>query len=502
MKVDYAKFPEIPPGCSQNYNKKTKLYQVYRERRERDSETKQIRIKRDTIGSIRDGVFRFGENYRLREENKRLIQENTLYKEKLERAEAFQSLDKGIEANAKAVCRHIGQAVEESKLDSRKYKSALIPVKALATAALLTVLTGPTDAVLIQDHLMQNKAFFKAYMPELVLENLSHDTVRRVLLLARTDSMESFFTKLTAPMVQELSGRILNVDGQAVRGSGRKSADNPEKHGVQLMLNVFDSYNRACLASKIIPKKTNEMTVGPHLLEKLNIDGCIVTADAMNCQVRFVETVLGKGADYLLSLKGNQDRTLKEIMYQFSTAHESNLSTYTTEPELDHGRIEQREISILAGRFLSKELYMKWRGLAGGCVVRISKSTTEKKTGVTTREVSYFISSLCPETESAESIYEALRSHWNVENNLHYMLDMLWRQDQMRACNPRYISNCSMLNKLALTLLENYRFWLWNTGRIESPEQISIRTLQSRCQDPKVALECLAVGFGLTPKAL
>ena len=201
MKVDYAKFPEIPPGCSQNYNKKTKLYQVYRERRERDSETKQIRIKRDTIGSIRDGVFRFGENYRLREENKRLIQENTLYKEKLERAEAIQSLDKGIEANAKAVCQHIGQAVEESKLDSRKYKSALIPVKALATAALLTVLTGPTDAVLIQDHLMQNKAFFKAYMPELVLENLSHDTVRRVLLLARTDSMESFFTTLTAPMV-------------------------------------------------------------------------------------------------------------------------------------------------------------------------------------------------------------------------------------------------------------------------------------------------------------
>lgn len=96
MKVDYAKFPEIPPGCSQNYNKKTKLYQVYRERRERDSETKQIRIKRDTIGSIRDGVFRFGENYRLREENKRLIQENTLTKKSSKGPKRFNRSTKGL----------------------------------------------------------------------------------------------------------------------------------------------------------------------------------------------------------------------------------------------------------------------------------------------------------------------------------------------------------------------------------------------------------------------
>ena len=175
----------------------------------------------------------------------------------------------------------------------------------------------------------------------------------------------------------------------------------------------------------------------------------------------------------------------------------SHIFKLDPEIELDHGRIEERHIRVISGRFVFKNLFLKWFGLSTGSVVEMYKITTCKKTGQQLEETSYYISSIPAEPDSIQHIYEVLRSHWSVENNLHYMLDVFWRQDQMCASNPRYLSNCSMLNKSALAFLENYRVWLWNKGLIDNPEDVSIKTLQKRCQNPRIALECLAAGLAL-----
>ncbi len=497
MKVDYAIHPEIPEGCSLNLNKKTGLSQVYRERRVVDPATRKVKVIRDTIGSIRDGKFKFGENYLLRQKNKELEEENAKLKASLSASEKLNNISASTKANAEAVTKQVTKVVAATKLDRRNPTRILIPLAPLSLAALMTALQGATDAVVIQDFLMHNKEFFIRYLPELNIDTLSHDTVRNALLLSKPSAMQSFHQKICANLVRELSLRVFAVDGQALRGSGRRTKDKPGLHGAQMMMNVFDANNRLCLASKLIPKKTNEITVGPAMLADLDINGGVVTADAMSCQVDFTNAVIEGGANYLISLKGNQDRTLQDVRCHFAEADESNLFKYDPEVELDHGRIEERHIRVLPGRFLSKELLGKWTGLRFGSAVEMHKITINKKTGERSEETSFYITSIAAAYDSTQRIYEVLRAHWRVENNLHYMLDVFWHQDRMRASDPHYLANCSMLNKTALAFLENYRYWLWNNGQIDSMEDVSIKTLQKRCQNPRVALECLAAGLGL-----
>ena len=499
MKVDYAVHPEIPEGCRLNLNKKTGLSQVYRERRVVDVATKKVKVIRDTIGSIRDGKFKFGENYLLRKKNQELEEENAKLRSALSTSEELKDINASTKANAKAVTARVTKVVADAKLDRRNPRRILIPLAPLSLAALMTALQGATDAVVIQDFLMHNKEFFLKYIPELNLDFLSHDTIRNALLLAKPSAMQSFHQKISANMLRELSLRVFAVDGQALRGSGRRTKDKPGLHGAQMMMNVFDANNRLCLASRLIPKTNNEITVDPDMLASLDINGGVVTADAMSCQMSFTNAVIEGGADYLISLKGNQDRTLQDVRCHFAQADESNILTHDPEIELDHGRIEERHIRVLPGRFLSKELLEKWNGLKTGSVVEMHKITINKKTDERSEETSYYISSIAATPDQVRRIYEVLRAHWRVENNLYYMLDVFWHQDRMRASDPHYLANCSMLNKTALAFLENYRYWLWSQNRIDSMDDVSIKTLQKRCQNPRVALECLAAGMGLIP---
>ena len=262
-----------------------------------------------------------------------------------------------------------------------------------------------------------------------------------------------------------------------------------------MLMNIFDANARVCLVHRLIPKKTNEMTVGPELLASLDIRGAVVTADAMNCQVRFVTRVLASGADYLISLKGNQDKTNSEAINLFATTHEDRIVTYKGEVELAHGRIEQRTIEILPGRLASPMLKEKWQGLESGSFVRMRKVVTNKKTEQTSDEYSYYVTSLSCCQDCARRILSVVRAHWTIENNLHWVLDIYWNQDRMQASNASYISNRNLLNKLALAMLEHYRVWLYDKGLVPDNRDISIPALQARCANPKYAIECLAAGF-------
>lgn len=480
MHLDPAKYPELPPGSQANYNKKTQTYQVFLEGKYRSPWCK---TRRQSIGKIdRDGHFSFSANY--------LLQQRLHF---METKEAIDNERK--EQPIKTEVESLQRVIADSALETRRSQYCSVPMTALVLGSLMQSLTGDTDCVSIGDFINRNKDFFNKYTPGCDFDNVSHDTIRRALMLIEPTRFETFYLSTIEQIVtRSLCHRVVAADDQAVRASGRTSEDNPVVHEASMFMNVYDTSNRVCLAQRRIEKKTNEITVGPGMVDSLDLRGCVVTADAMTCQVNFVNAVI-KQSDYCISLKGNQDSCWKEVSCLFSTAHEDQIQTWESEWEADHGRIEQRTISMLRGALLSKIIRDKWPGLSGGSVVKVDKQTTKKTTNRTTRETRYYITSLpTKDSETAKNVGEIIRAHWGVENNLHWMLDNLFRQDRMQADNPNYLTNRCALNKLALALLENYRFFLWNK-RGESP-QLSIQLLQQRCRDPRVAIECIGYALG------
>jgi predicted transposase YbfD/YdcC len=480
MKLDPAKYPGLPPGSQGNYNNRTRTYQVFLEGQFRSPWCK---THRQSIGKIdREGKFSFSQNYLL-QQKLHLIETVAAERDEVE------------EQPIKTVVESFDHVIADSDLETRRAQYCSVPMTALMLGSLMQALTGDTDCVSIGDFITRNKDFFNKYIPGCNFENVSHDTVRRALMVIEPARFENFYLSTINQIVtRSLCYRVVAADGQAVRASGRTSEGNPTMHEASMFMNFYDTSNRVCLAQRRIEKKTNEITVGPAMVECLDLRGCVVTADAMSCQVNFVTAVIKQG-DYCISLKGNLDACWKEVSHLFASAHEDQIQKWQTKWEADHGRIEQRTVSMLRGTLLSKVIRDKWPGLSGGSVVKVDKQSTKKTTNRTTNETRYYITSLpTKDPETAKNVGEIIRAHWGVENNLHWMLDNLFRQDRMQADNPNYLTNRCALNKLALALLENYRFFLWNK-RGESP-QLSIQLLQQRCRDPRVAIECIGYALG------
>ena len=492
MKVDYEQYPEIPPNCQLNLNKNTNVYQVFSERR--DPITK--KVIRTTVGSIKDGIFKFGENYLLRQQTSELEKENRKLKSRLEKFTKQSHDSQKVENLSKEIVQKMGSVIDACSLDSRKNKRASVSMLFIALVSVMCALTGKTDAVSIEQYCKTHQDFFKDFFKDYACE-FSHDCVRKNLMLIKPERFESFYFSLICPLLEK-EQRVINVDGQAARATGRKSYEQPEIHGIRYLMNIYDSTNRVLLLQRLIGKKKNEISVGYQMISELNLSGCVVTADAMSCQVKFVEAVIAQGANYLLSLKGNQDKSLMEVQNLFHTIHSDHLYRSAGAVELDHGRIEQRTVEAISGRFLSAPLKQKWLGLEDGCIVKIQKDVEEKKTRKKTTEEAYYISSLPADENNIEKIGEIARSHWSIENRLHWILDMHWNQDRMQANNPNYIANRANLNKLALAFLENYRFRLWNRGELKELDSLSIQALQTRCANPKVALDCIADALGIS----
>ena len=162
----------------------------------------------------------------------------------------------------------------------------------------------------------------------------------------------------------------------------------------------------------------------------MDVRDCIIAADAMSCQMSFVNGVLAGGADYCLAVKGNQDKSFKELRSLFMTTHDDQIEVHCGEVELDHGRIEKRTVSLIDGHLLSAPLRQKWQGLEHGCIVRIRSQRTFKSSGHTETDERFYISSLPADERSAQRLGEISRVHWSVENRLHWVLDMHFDQDK------------------------------------------------------------------------
>jgi predicted transposase YbfD/YdcC len=236
-------------------------------------------------------------------------------------------------------------------------------------------------------------------------------------------------------------GSIINIDGKTIRGS--KNSEHKAYH----VVSAWVAENQITLGEIKTEEKSNEITAVPELLDMLDVKDSIITADAMSCQTAIVEKITEKEADYVIGLKGNQETLNDDVALYFNDF--AGEAEQTSTLEKDHGRIEKREY------FLETNIEWLWQkpNWSNLNSIGMVRSTVEEK-GVIRTDSRYFITSL---TDVNDFAY-AVRKHWSIENQLHWWLDVVFREDSAKARKDNSPLNMNVLRKSALHLLKKVDF--------------------------------------------
>lgn len=277
----------------------------------------------------------------------------------------------------------------------------------------------------------------------------SHDTFGRVFSRLDPDKFRSCFMDWVAAISQITRGQVVAIDGKTVRGSHDKANGKDAIH----MVSAWASANHLVLGQTKVNDKSNEIVAIPVLLELLELSGCIVTIDAMGCQTGIAQQIISKGADYVLALKENQGSLYEGVKDSFNCGYRSGFEDvehdYYEVVNKGHGRIETRRCwSISADEELDYvDEHKRWPGLSSVVMV-----TSEREVGdQVSVETRYYISSL---KGSARKLLEATRTHWGIENSVHWILDVAFDEDRSRVRKNHAPQNLAIIRHIALNLLK------------------------------------------------
>jgi predicted transposase YbfD/YdcC len=274
----------------------------------------------------------------------------------------------------------------------------------------------------------------------------SHDTFNRVFSILSPEEFSKCFIAWSQSLGKRIQG-VVAIDGKTLRRSFNSASKRTALH----VVSAWSTQNELVLGQIRTEAKSNEITAIPKLLELLDIEGCIVTIDAMGCQKEIAQKVLDEKADYVLGLKGNQGNTLDAVRYLFDYEQKEQFrGVFHTEYETlekDHGRIERREVCSI-GRLSEFEEFKEWPGLKS--VTRVI-STREIIGKEATTECRYYLSSL---EAKADEIGPAIRAHWGIENSLHWVLDVHFREDYARNRKDHSAENMATLRHMAVNLVK------------------------------------------------
>lgn len=328
--------------------------------------------------------------------------------------------------------------VPDPRIDRRK----LYPLPELLGIALCAVLAGAEDFTEMAQYGQEKEVLLKTLF-ELKNGIPAHDTFNRVFRLLDPAAFAQVLHTFAAQLIDQLAGQHLCIDGKGICGT---SLSGQSGNTCLTILTAWLAEHRLAIAQRRVEQKSNEITAIPELLKQLDLTGSIVSIDAMGCQKNVADQIATAQATYLLGVKANQGMLLKEITDFF----EQKQATLPFDKQFDvgHGRIETR-ICQVSTDLTQIHMAPLWKDLT--TIIKVSaRREYTYKAEVNTSERYY----ICNASLTPAQANQYVRRHWSVENELHWQLDVTFREDQATITNRRTAQNMNLLRKLALQMIE------------------------------------------------
>lgn len=334
-------------------------------------------------------------------------------------------------------------SIEDPRIDRRK----LHPIEEILLITLCGVICGCEGWEDLEEFGKTKLKFFKKYLP-FKHGAPSDDTYRRFYRVVDPHQFKACFIAWVQAF-QELNPGIVAIDGKTLRRSYDRAKDKPAIH----MVSAFASNARIVLGQEKVSTKSNEITAIPKLLNMLDVRESVVTIDAMGCQKKIAKKIIDKKADYVFGLKGNQG-TLKTDVELFFNHHKKTdfkkmNHDYYCMVDKDHGRFETRKCWITEDIGWLEDRN-KWKGLRSIVMIESTREIGDQ----TATETRYYISSL---SANAAKVGSAIRDHWGVENSLHWVLDVTFREDDSRIRDGNAPENLAIIRHAVINMLQPHR---------------------------------------------
>ncbi len=334
----------------------------------------------------------------------------------------------------------------EDLIDPRGSQGVLHPFISIVMIALLATIGGAKGWEDIETYGVSHESWLSSFLP-LPFGIPSADNYRRLFERISPTAFEQSFQSWLSGLVRDLGAQVIPIDGKTVRGSYDRNGEQSALH----LVSAWASENRLFLGQVKVEDKSNEITAIPALLELLDISGCIITIDAMGTQTDIAHQIQAQGADYVLALKANHPTLHAQVKQWFETAQAQNFEgiehSYDVRVESGHHRREKRQVTAVSIDQMG-DLYKQaqWSGLQ--TIVRVVR--TRHLWNKTTQEVMFYLSSLPPD---AQQLGKAIRQHWSIENQLHWVLDVTFGEDASRVRKGNSPENIALLKRWSINLL-------------------------------------------------
>jgi|TARA_B110000495_G_scaffold196325_1_gene205022 predicted transposase YbfD/YdcC len=326
------------------------------------------------------------------------------------------------------------------------------PMPSMLLIAIMAVICGAPDWQSVSQWARAKRKWLITFL-DLPHGVPSHDTFTRLFARIDPDAFERCFLQWATDLMQTSGSQLIAIDGKTLR----RSFDSAHRNNAIHMVSAWCQLNHLVLGQLTTEEKSNEITAIPKLLELLDLHDATVSIDAMGCQKQIAKTIIDGDGDYLLAVKGNQKTLHDDVRFFLDESIQQNFAgvkhVATENIDAGHGRLEHRRLWASGEVDWLKQQGHDWPGLGGIVCVECERLVFGEAAPSIQRR--YYITSHDPHKLGADTLLAYARGHWGVENQLHWQLDVSFREDERRLRKGHGAENFSRLCRLALNLLKS-----------------------------------------------